>query len=126
MPLAKAAKILGVSTKTARKWFAETKAAADVMPGNGELVWQLSHIRFAEWRGNVTDKDLPEKAEDKRRHLVDSLAYTLLDEPYFAEPSTGRGFSFEPVYKGISVLSAPAKGRESGGTCSFCLANQIT
>ena len=34
-------------------------------------------LRFAEWRGNVTDKDAPERAQEKRRHLIDCLAYVL-------------------------------------------------
>ncbi len=53
--------------------------------GNDELVWQLKHLRFSEWRGNVTDKDPPEKAQEKRRHLVDCLAYILLGRPRFID-----------------------------------------
>jgi hypothetical protein len=79
------------------------KPRLTIMPGNDELVWQLLHVRFAEWRGNVTDKDPPEKAEEKRRHLVDCLAYILLAEPYFVEPNRGMGgLSVEPRYKGIA------------------------
>ena len=41
--------------------------------------------RFAEWRGNVPDKDPPEKPQEKRRQLVDCLAYILLDRPRFID-----------------------------------------
>jgi hypothetical protein len=34
---------------------------------------------------NITDKDAPEKAQEKRRPLVDCLAYVLLDEPRFID-----------------------------------------
>jgi hypothetical protein len=34
--------------------------------------------------GNA-DKDPPEKAQEKRRHLVDRLAYILLDKPRFID-----------------------------------------
>jgi hypothetical protein len=64
---------------------AKTKPLLTIMEGNDEFVWQMSHLRFAEWRGNVTDKDAPEKAQEKRRHLVDCLAYVLLDEPRFID-----------------------------------------
>ena len=70
------------------------------MKGNDELVWQISHLRFAEWRGNVVDKDPPEKAQEKRRHLVDCLAYILLDEPYFAEPKRANNLTGNPGTKG--------------------------
>jgi hypothetical protein len=73
------------------------KPQLTIMEGNDELVWQMSHLRFSEWRGNVTDKDPPEKAQEKRRHLVDCLAYVLLDRPRFIDrrprPSTWR-----PIY----------------------------
>jgi hypothetical protein len=71
------------------------------MKGNDELVWQISHLRFAEWHGNVVDKDPPEKAQEKRRHLVDCLAYILLDEPYFAPPKREQP-QWKPRYKGIA------------------------
>ena len=32
-----------------------------ITEGNDELIWQIKHLRFSEWRGNVTDKDPPEK-----------------------------------------------------------------
>jgi hypothetical protein len=56
------------------------------MRGNDELVWQLGHLRFSEWRANSTDKDPPERTEEKRKHLVDCLAYIPLDEPRFVRP----------------------------------------
>jgi hypothetical protein len=61
------------------------KPRLTIMKGNDELVWQISHLRFSEWRGNVTDKDPPEKPQEKRRHLVDCLAYVLLDRPRFID-----------------------------------------
>lgn len=63
----------------------KTKPRLTIMEGNDEFVWQMSHLRFAEWRGNVTDKDAPEKAQEKRRHLVDCMAYILPDEPRFID-----------------------------------------
>jgi hypothetical protein len=77
------------------------KPRLTIMPGNEELEWQLLHLRFAEWRGNVVDKDPPEKAEEKRRHLVDCLAYVLLDEPRFVERNREQP-SWEPQYRGIA------------------------
>jgi len=56
-----------------------------IMEGNDELVYQVSHLRFAEWRGNVIDKDDPQMPVEKRRHLVDALCYILLDKPRFIE-----------------------------------------
>jgi hypothetical protein len=61
------------------------KPRLTITEGNDELVWQLKHLRFSEWRGNITDKDPPEKAQEKRRHLVDCLAYILLDRPRFID-----------------------------------------
>ena len=74
----------------------KTKPRPTIMEGNEEFVWQMSHLRFAEWRGNVTDKDAPEKAQEKRRHLVDCLAYVLLDEPRFID--TNRIVRSQPLY----------------------------
>ena len=37
-----------------------------------------------------------------RRHLVDCLAYILLDEPYFAEPRREQKNTLIPRYKGIA------------------------
>jgi hypothetical protein len=54
-----------------------------IMGGNDELVWQLEHLRFSEWRTSSTDKGPPERTEEKRKHLIDCLAYILLDEPWF-------------------------------------------
>jgi hypothetical protein len=61
------------------------KPRLTIQEGNDELVWQIKHLRFSEWRGNVTDKDPPEKAQEKRRHLVDCLAYILLGRPRFID-----------------------------------------
>jgi hypothetical protein len=33
----------------------------------------------------VVDKDPPEKPQEKRRHLIDCLAYILLDQPRFID-----------------------------------------
>jgi hypothetical protein len=63
----------------------KTKPRLTIMQSNDELVWQMSHLRFAEWRGNVVDKDPPEKPQEKRRHLIDCLAYILLDQPRFID-----------------------------------------
>jgi hypothetical protein len=73
------------------------KPRLTIMTGNEELVWQISHLRFAEWRGNVTDKDPPEKPQEKRRHLVDCLAYILLDRPRFIDRRS-RLSRFSPIY----------------------------
>ena len=61
----------------------KSKPRLTIMEENDEFVWQMSHLRFAEWRGNVIDKDPPEKVQEKRRHLVDCLAYVLLHRPRF-------------------------------------------
>jgi len=74
------------------------KPRLTMMEGNEELVWQMGHLRFAEWRGNVTDKDPPEKAQEKRRHLVDCLAYILLDKPRFIERRRQQSIPYEPIY----------------------------
>jgi hypothetical protein len=50
---------------------------------DNELVYQIGHLRFAEWRENVIDKDDPQMPVEKRRHLVDTLCYILLDKPRF-------------------------------------------
>ena len=57
------------------------RAWTDVCNDNNELVWQLGHTRYAEWHGNVIDKDPPEKPEEKRKDLVDCLSYILLERP---------------------------------------------
>lgn len=67
-----------------------------IMRGNDELVWQISHLRFSEWKASVTDKDPPEKTEEKRKHLVDCLAYVLLDEPRHVVKRTAQGWQFNP------------------------------
>jgi hypothetical protein len=54
---------------------------------NDELVYQISHLRFAEFRGNVVDKEDPQMPVEKRRHLVDALCYILLDQPRFIDLS---------------------------------------
>jgi hypothetical protein len=33
----------------------KTKPRLTIMEGNDEFVWRMSHFRFAEWRGNVTE-----------------------------------------------------------------------
>jgi hypothetical protein len=75
----------------------KTKPRLTAMQGNDEFVWQMGHLRFAEWRGNVTDKDAPEKAQEKRRHLVDCLAYILLDRPRFIDRRP-RVSTWRPIY----------------------------
>ena len=67
-----------------------------IMRGNDELVWQLGHLRFAEWHTSATDKDPPGKTEEKRKRLVDCLAYVLLDEPRFV--GRGRLSEFKTMY----------------------------
>lgn len=54
-----------------------------IMRGNDELVWQLMHLRFDEWRGAgmAAEKDPPERVREVRKHLVDCVSYILLDEP---------------------------------------------
>ena len=52
---------------------------------NDELVYQISKLRFAEFRGNVVDKESPQMPIELRRHLVDALCYVLLDDPRFFE-----------------------------------------
>jgi hypothetical protein len=93
--LAKAA-VIGLLASFAVGNETKTKPRLTIMEGNDEFVWQMSHLRFAEWRGNVTDKDAPEKAQEKRRHLVDCLAYVLLDEPRFID--THRIVRSQPLY----------------------------
>jgi hypothetical protein len=73
------------------------KPRLTIMQGNDELVWQMSHLRFSERRGNVTDKDPPEKPREKRRHLVDCLAYALLDRPRFVDRRP-RLSTWRPIY----------------------------
>jgi hypothetical protein len=75
----------------------KVKPRLTIMIGNDELVWQISHLRFSEWRGNVTDKDPPEKPQEKRRHLVDCLAYALLDRPRFIDRRP-RVSTWRPIY----------------------------
>ncbi len=69
-----------------------------VMPGNEELVHQISHLRFAEWRGNVIDKNDPQSPVEKRRHLVDALCYILLDQPRFVDTRRRPDTAPEPIY----------------------------
>src|SRR5437879_3966247 len=61
----------------------EMRPQLAIQSGNEELVYQISHLRFAEFRGNVVDKDDPQMPVEKRRHLVDALCYILLDRPRF-------------------------------------------
>src|SRR6267378_1372723 len=63
----------------------EMRPRLTFMEGNDELVYQTSHLRFAEFRGNVVDKESPQMPIEKRRHLVDTLCYILLDDPRFIE-----------------------------------------
>ena len=59
----------------------------ELLEGHDELVYQISHLRFAEFRGNVVDREDPQMPIEKRRHLVDALCYVLLDDPRFIEKS---------------------------------------
>ncbi len=68
-----------------------------VMDDNDELVYQIRHLRFAEWRGNVVDKNDPQMPVEKRRHLVDGLCYILLDEPRFVDISKKQS-DWDPIY----------------------------
>jgi hypothetical protein len=63
----------------------EMRPRLTFMEGNDELVYQTSHLRFAEFRGNVVDKESPQMPVEKRRHLVDALCYVLLDDPRFID-----------------------------------------
>ena len=74
----------------------KTRPRLTIMRGNDELVWQLGHLRFSEWRANATDKDPPERTEEKRKHLVDCLAYILLDEPRFVRRG-GNASTFKAI-----------------------------
>src|ERR1700733_15793644 len=58
-----------------------TRPRLRIMRGNDELVWQLMHLRFSEWQVNSNGKDPPARTEEKRKHLVDCLAYIMPDEP---------------------------------------------
>jgi hypothetical protein len=58
------------------------------------------YLRFSEWRGNVTDKDPPEKPQEKRRHLVDCLAYVLLDRSRFVDRGP-RVTSWTPIHPAV-------------------------
>jgi hypothetical protein len=84
----------------------DRKPRLTIMEGNDELCWQLSHLRFAEWHGNVTDKDAPEQPQAKRRHLVDALMYILMEGPRFREKRTAKHykqFVHKPNYTVIDV-----------------------
>jgi hypothetical protein len=63
----------------------EMQPTLTLMQGNDELAYQISHLRFAEFRGNVLDKESPQMPIEKRRHLVEALCYILLDKPRFIE-----------------------------------------
>lgn len=63
------------------------KPRLTIMSDNDELIYQISHLRFAEFRGSVVDKDDPQMPIEKRRHLVDGLCYILLDKPRFRDRS---------------------------------------
>jgi hypothetical protein len=66
----------------------ELRPRLTIMEGNDELIYEISHLRFAEFRGNVVDKEDPQMPVEKRRHLVDALCYILLDKPRFIERHT--------------------------------------
>jgi hypothetical protein len=72
-----------------------------VMTGNDELVYQISHLRFAEWRGNVVDKNDPQMPIEKRRHLVDALCYILLDQPRFVDVRRKPNTAYDPIYPNL-------------------------
>jgi hypothetical protein len=76
----------------------ERRPRLTIMEGSDELCWQLSHLRFAEWHGNVIDKDAPEQPQAKRRHLVDALMYILMDGPRFREKRQSKQFIHKPNY----------------------------
>jgi hypothetical protein len=66
---------------------------------NAKLVWQIKNARYKELSGSAIDRDPPEKAAQKERHLVDTLCYALLDNPHFVPPRRrGGGGGFEPIY----------------------------
>jgi len=67
---------------------------------NAKLVWQLKNARYQEFKGNVTDKDPPEKAERKERHLIDCIVYILLYGARFIPPKKIGGGDWEPIYPG--------------------------
>jgi hypothetical protein len=60
-----------------------TRPRLRIFKGNEELCYQISHLRFDEWKGAgmAAEKDPPERVREQRKHLVDCLAYILLDEP---------------------------------------------
>jgi hypothetical protein len=46
------------------------------------------------------DTDPPEKPQEKRRHLVDCLAYILLDRPRFIDSRRPES-TFTPIYPAV-------------------------
>ncbi len=75
----------------------KSKSQLTIMQNNDEFVWQMSPLKFAEWRGIVTDKDPPEQAHGRPRRLVDCLSYILLDRPRFIDRRP-RVNTFRPIY----------------------------
>jgi hypothetical protein len=67
------------------------------MRGNDGLVWQLGHLRFSEWRSAAAGEHPPERAEEKRKHLLDGRVYILLDEPRFTRE--GRLSEFKAMHR---------------------------
>jgi hypothetical protein len=79
----------------------ELRPRLTIMEGNEEFAYQISRLRFAEFRGNVVDKEDPQAPVEKRRHLVDALCYILLDQPRFIERSKP-----QPPYDDHNVVRA--------------------
>src|SRR5436853_4533994 len=70
------------------------------VPENKELIWQLQHLRYQEWKGHV-DKDPPEKPEEKRKDLIDCVSYILLDRPHY--PLSRGQDTFVPIYPDLNA-----------------------
>ena len=79
----------------------ELRPRLTIMEGNEEFAYQISRLRFAEFRGNVVDKEDPQAPVEKRRHLVDALCYILLDRPRFIEQNRP-----QPVFDNPNVVRA--------------------